>query len=161
MATPVNLPASFTAGNIFTAAQANGLRGAFRILQVVSATTTTNVASSTSTYVSTTLSANITPQSTSSKILVIVNHSVYTYPSATGGGMILRRDSTNLQVFADVGYNSGAANLTTFGTMYLDSPSSTSAISYNTIQNRGIGTGQFFTQINGNPGTIILMEVSA
>jgi hypothetical protein len=33
MATPTNLPATFVAGNVLTAAQQNGLRGAFRVLQ--------------------------------------------------------------------------------------------------------------------------------
>ena len=41
MATPTNLPASFVAGAILTAAQQNDLRGAFRVLQVVQGTTTT------------------------------------------------------------------------------------------------------------------------
>ena len=38
MATPTTLPASFTAGQVLTAAQMNDLRGAFRVLQVVQAT---------------------------------------------------------------------------------------------------------------------------
>jgi len=34
MATPTSLPASFTSGQVLTAAQMNNLRGGFRVLQV-------------------------------------------------------------------------------------------------------------------------------
>ena len=71
MATPTNLPAAFTVGQVATAAQMNDLRGAFRILQVIQGTTSTRTSSSTTTYADTTLSASITPTSSSSKILVI------------------------------------------------------------------------------------------
>jgi hypothetical protein len=161
MATPTSLPSTFVTGNVLTAAQQNALRGAFRILQVVQGSTTTAVGTASTTYVSTGLSASITPQSTSSKIFVMVSHSVYAFVAGTGGGIILRRNANNLQIFADVAYNTGGNNLTTFSTMYLDSPSSTSALTYDTIQNRGTGTGTFYTQVNTNPATIILMEVSA
>ena len=40
MATPTTLPATFVAGNVLTAAQMNDLRGAFRVLQIVSTTKT-------------------------------------------------------------------------------------------------------------------------
>jgi hypothetical protein len=73
MATPTTLPASFVAGSILTAAELNDLRGAFRVLQVVNATTSTTTSNSTSTYADTSLTATITPTSTSSKILVFVN----------------------------------------------------------------------------------------
>jgi hypothetical protein len=162
MATPTNLPASFVAGNVLTAAQMNNLRGAFRILQVISGTATTAVGSSSGTYVSTGLSASITPQSTSSKILVFVSHSLFTNVSNTSGSIILRRDSTNLQTFLNLCLGSTASLLiTSFNTMFLDSPNTTSSISYNTIQNRDQGSGTFFTQVNTNPGTLILVEVSA
>jgi hypothetical protein len=161
MATPTNLPASQTTGNVLTAAWVNDLRGAFRIMQVVQGTTTTSVTSSSSTYVDTGITATITPQSSTSKILVFISASPYSLTAGTGGGLRVYRDSTLLQQFTDVSYNSAGSNLIGFSTMTLDSPSSTSAIVYKMQQNRSIGSGSFFTQVNSNPGTIILMEVSA
>jgi hypothetical protein len=162
MATPTPLPGDFSPGQVLTAANMDNLRGAFRILQVVSGTATTAVGSTSGTYVSTGLSASITPQSTSSKILVFVSHSLFTNVSNTSGSIILRRDSTNLQTFLNLCLGSTASLLITgFNTMFLDSPNTTTALSYNTIQSRDQGLGTFFTQVNANPGTIILLEVSA
>jgi hypothetical protein len=73
MATPTNLPATATAGQVYTAANVNDLRGAFRVLQVVQAVYSAVIASnSTTTMADTNLTATITPQDTNSKILVMV-----------------------------------------------------------------------------------------
>ena len=74
MATPTTLPATFVSGAVLTAAQQNDLRGAFRVLQVVTGTTIEPVTNSTTTPEDTTLTQTITPTSTSSKVLVLVNH---------------------------------------------------------------------------------------
>lgn len=161
MATPTNLPASFVSGNILTATQQNALRGAFRILQVVYGTYTTATASASSTWVDTGVSATITPQSSTSKILVYTDLSTYTFTAGTTGGIRLFRGATQLQIFADVGYCPASNMLSTFSTICLDSPATTSATTYKTQQNRGLGSGTFYTQVNSNPGNIILMEVSA
>jgi hypothetical protein len=71
MATPTNLPASFVSGAILTAAQQNDLRGAFRVLQVIYSTTATFTTFGDTTYADSNLTATITPQSTTSKILVL------------------------------------------------------------------------------------------
>jgi hypothetical protein len=82
--------------------------------------------------------------------------------SNTSGSIILRRDTSNLQVFTNLNLGASAGNLiTSFNTMFFDSPNTTTALSYNTIQSRDQGSGTFFTQVNTNPGTIILLEVSA
>lgn len=161
MATPTNIPASFSSGAVLTAAQMNDLRGAFRILQVVSATTTAAVGSSSTTFVSTGLSASITPQSTTSKILVFACHSTYSFGAGTTGTIYLRRNGIVTQVFSDVGYNPAGNMISTWSTILLDSPSTTSPCTYDTLQNRGLGSGTFYTQVNSNPATIILLEVSA
>jgi len=114
MATPTNLPATFVTGNVLTAAQQNALRGAFRVLQVVSFSSTGGATgSSSATFVDTGVSASITPQSTSSKILIMVNHSAYSFGAGTTGTIVLLRNSTTLQTFYDVCYNPAASNLTT------------------------------------------------
>jgi hypothetical protein len=165
MATPTTLPAAFTSGAVLTSTQMNNLRGAFRILQIVSGTTATQVSSSTLTYVDTTLSATITPQSNTSQILVYVNHP-NCYRSATGvyNSLSLRlyRGATLLQTQTLLGEN-GAAVYNIFSTqmVQLDSPSSTSALTYKTQFANGSATAEVRVQTNSNPSQIILMEISA
>ena len=72
MATPTNLPAAFVSGAILTADQMNNLRGAFRVLQVIRDTDTTTRSTTSSSFTDVTgVSVTITPQSTTSNILVI------------------------------------------------------------------------------------------
>jgi type IV secretory pathway TrbD component len=161
MATPTNLPGSFSVGETLTSADMNLLRGAFRILQVVYGTATVAVGTASATWVDTGVTATITPQSSTSKILVYADHSTYSFGANTTGGLRLMRGGSQLQLFSDVGYNPGSYMLTTWSTIHLDSPGSTSALTYKTEQNRGLGSGTFYTQVNTNPGNIVLFEVSA
>lgn len=167
MATPTNLPAAVSTGDVGTAAQFNNLRGAFRILQVVSASTTTQVASTSATYADSTLTASITPQSTSSKILVVYSQNVYSNGSGTGAGVELVRNlpsaNTVLQTTVDITYGNASGTLGQFTFIYLDSPATTSALTYKTRLNRSIGASTVYAQANTTSGesNIILMEVSA
>ena len=161
MATPTNLPAAFVSGAILTADQMNNLRGAFRILQVVSGTTTTLTTNNSITYADTTLTATITPQSTTNKILVLVNQVLY-HDTANGNSSVrLVRDSTTLQQQDDPVYNAGAAIIGNISFMYVDSPVTTSATTYKTTFNRRAGGGVVTVQVNSAPANIILLEVSA
>jgi hypothetical protein len=161
MATPTTLPGSFSAGAVLTASQMNNMRGAFRILQVVTGVATTATASSSGTIIDSGVTATITPTSSSSKILVYVTQSTYTFGAGTSGVMYLYRGATALQQFSDIGYCPGSNLLSNWTTATLDSPATTSAVTYKTAQARGLGGGTFYTQVNSNPGTIVLMEVSA
>jgi len=165
MATPTNLPASFVSGNILTAAQQNGLRGAFRIMQVIQGSTTTQTSSTSTTWVNTALSASITPQSTSSKILVMVSGSGAVSTSGTDAAIRLTRDQpsapTVLSSMSAVYASNGGVVVSGYSFIYLDSPASTSAITYRTQLSRGAGTGVAYDEVNGALLTITLMEVSA
>lgn len=167
MATPTNLPASFTTGAVLTAAQMNNLRGAFRILQIVTGSTTTSTASTSTTWVDTTLSATITPQATSSKILVVYSQAVYSNGTGTGAGIRLARNlpvaNTVLRSEVDISYGTASGLLAQHCWIYLDSPNTTSAITYKTQQNRSIGANTIFTNVNTtqNEGFMLLCEVSA
>lgn len=166
MATPTNLPAAVTDGTALPASQLNNLRGAFRILQVVQGTTTTATSSSTSTYVDTTLTASITPQATSSKVLVIVAHNGCHKSNAnafTAMNMQLLRGATVLQIIgAGLGYT-GNAEESSFcaGTTYLDSPATTSATTYKTQFSSPFNQATATVQRSAVPSNIILMEISA
>ena len=162
MATPTSLPSSFSTGDILTSTAMNNIRGAFRILQVVSFNTTAGATGSSSgTYIDTGLSASITPQSSSSLILVLVQHSIYNSSAGTGAAIRLFRGATQLSQYYDIGYNAGAANSTSWCQFYLDTPASTSSLTYKTQFCRGVGGGTSYVQVNANPGSIVLCEVSA
>lgn len=165
MATPTSLPAAVSTGDVGTAAQFNNLRGAFRILQVVGTSTTAQTASSSSTYVNTALSLSITPQSTSSKIFVLVNGLGFTSSAGTEMGIRLTRDQpsapTVLQTTALAVYSAAGAVSGAYAFAYLDSPSSSSAITYRTQLARSTGAGTVYDEVNTSVTTMTLLEVSA
>lgn len=158
MATPTNLPASFISGAILTSGEMNGLRGAFRILQVVSGSTTTPTGVASTTYVDSTLTATITPQSTSSLILVVISQNLYTEVDNSGTGLKLFRGATNTDTWTDLTF---ARAVTQHAFVILDSPSTTSATTYKTQISRTTGSGTNYAQVNNNKSTITLLEVSA
>jgi hypothetical protein len=153
-------------------AEATGLKwaapaGGGKVLQVVSATTSTNVGNSTATYTDTTLSASITPSAASSKVLVLF-HQNGCFRSAAGNssGLYLRllRGSTEIFVPAsDWGYT----NLNqiflggTISGAYLDSPSTTSSTTYKTQVKSGTSAFNCTVQEPGNTSVITLLEIGA
>ena len=166
MATPTTLPATFTAGQVLTAAQQNALRGAFRVLQVVSGTTSTPVINATTTYADTGLTATITPSSTSSKILVLVDHPA-NYKSAgnVSNAMIMeiQKNGTNLVQISEYGGYTNSLLVLIFGNSasYLDSPSSVAALTYKTRFKNLAAAAEVGVQHVNVPSTITLMEISA
>lgn len=164
MATPTSLPASFSVGAVLTAAQMNDVRGAFRILQVVSGSTTTQFTSSSSSYATIGLTASITPQSASSKILVFAHiGGVNKQTSNTGLNLALYRNGSSLSFFgARVGFNSttNEANVDASCVFY-DSPNTTSSTTYAVFGASSANAGFALAQHQGANSTIILCEVSA
>jgi len=167
MATPTTLPASFTAGQVLTAAQMNNLRGAFRILQVVVGSYAVQTTSTSTTFADTGLTATITPTSASSKVLVIVQQGGC--GKLVGNALSrmqikLFRGATDLGAFCDsVGYtNSSIDNyIGTQGHIRLDEPATTSATTYKTqFANQFNGNG-VIVQANASTSSIVLMEISA
>lgn len=167
MATPTSLPASFSTGAVLTAAQMNDLRGAFRILQVVSATTTTQVTNNTSTFADTNLTATITPSATSSKVLVLLSQNGCAKRTGNAANYIILQLLRGATVIATLENGAGYTNTNSdlfFGSIsaaYLDSPATTSATTYKTqVKNNINGAG---VEVNSNSATstITLMEVSA
>jgi hypothetical protein len=108
-----------------------------KVLQVVQGVTTTNTQITSTSFTDTSLTANITPSSTSSKILILGSQNVQmerqTYEITTT--MQLLRDSTQISI-KTVGVGTGAANSQgcrdTFAIVRLDEPSTTSQITYKT-----------------------------
>jgi hypothetical protein len=161
MATQTNLPASFVSGAVLTASQQNDLRGAFRILQVVSPTNNTSQVSTSGTWTSTGVSATITPQSTSSKIFVVVNMALFVDSANATGGLRIQRASSVILTYATALYTAGGAMQTNVPLITLDSPASTSALTYSVDFQKSFGTAIIYAQYAGTPSTITLFEVSA
>jgi hypothetical protein len=161
MATPTNLPASFVSGAILTADQMNNLRGAFRILQVVQSTSTSTFPTTSGTYADDGLSISITPQSATNKVLVICSALVASSALAVEGSWQLLRASTQIGVLSGVGYNSAGASNAGYQIMILDSPATTSAVTYKTQAKRDSATGTLFFGANSSTRTLIAMEISA
>ena len=146
-----------------------------KVLQVVQAVKTDSFSNTTATLVQIPgLSADITPKSTSSKILVMYSVGMGNNDATGGMKLQLYRDGTeiylgttatseNLSSYGGVAGN--VDNITNFAGIYLDLPSSTSAVTYSlsaarhtrgsvTINQRGSGLS------NVTPSSITLMEIA-
>ena len=166
MATPTSLPAAQTTGNVLTAAYVNDLRGAFRILQVVSASTDTLVSNSTTTMADTNLTATITPQSNTSKILVMVSQSFSKSDGNAANAVVSRimRGATNIMTFQGASLYTGTT-LVIVGShasaIVLDTPATTSATTYKTQFANFTAAASVSANPNSALATITLFEVSA
>jgi hypothetical protein len=134
------------------------------VLQVVQGSTTTvGTSTNNSTWVSTSLSASITPISSASKILIFGQHgSVRINSSSNGISIRILRNSTSIaQPVTELLYNSNGIDVIA-PFQYLDSPATTSSVTYSTEFKLLTGTGGT-GQINANsvPAYITLMEISA
>jgi hypothetical protein len=160
MATPTNLPTTFVAGDILTAAQQNALRGAFRVLQVVNATTATSASTVGTTYIDSNLTATITCQSNTSKVLVITSQVFF----STGGrecNVRLVAGATTLQTDPAVVFSAAGSVFGNNSFLHLHSPASTSAITYKTQFTGAATAGTVAVQLNGTTSSITLLEISA
>ena len=149
--------------------------GAGAVLQVVNATYSTQVSSTSTSYVDTGLSLSITPTSASSKILVSINQYVYMYDISSGIGVSVGfqivRNSTNIftstskeQFYLYVPNGPTRIDIATnVPLQYLDSPATTSAVTYKTqgALFDSAGNQSVLYQGGNNYSTITLMEIAA
>jgi len=133
-----------------------------KIGQVLQGSHSTAVTLNTSSFVDTGLTLAITPSTTSSKILVSVVQSIYL--DGGGSGITLRvvRDSTTVftQPVNYARYEPSSSNTRIFYPIeYLDSPSSTSSLTFKTQGICQFGTGK--VQHDSITSTITLIEILA
>ncbi len=133
-----------------------------KVLQVVQGNTSTQVSSTSATFADTGLSASITPSSASSKILIFVCQGYYNSGGANGNTRLVK-DSTTL---ITQGYSpwDGVNFLTFINFQYLDSPATTSSITYKTTFNRSAGSVALEANYDDGSGDqtsfITLMEIA-
>ena len=137
------------------------------VLQVVNATYSTETSNSTSTYADTGLSASITPTSSSSKILIIVNQQgCQKRLGSIDNGLTLRlmRNSSELSIFQLYGGYTGSNTYNYFsaiGGNYLDSPATTSLVTYKTQFKNEVNGASVTVQGVSSTSTITLLEIAA
>jgi len=146
-----------------------------KVLQVISATTTTATTIATDTLTDTGITASITPSSASSKVLVLVtaefkhfrNGAGFTGIAAEllrGATTIADWNKTDADEFDFIQYAGSSANTYKSGTttvVYLDSPATTSSTTYK-LQARGYDNSVSVTfQKNSAISTITLLEIGA
>jgi len=132
-----------------------------KVLQVVQGTYSTQTSTTSASWTSTGLTASITPSSTSNKILIMASMgAVYTSAPAQGAFDIFR-DSTGplsggqlSQVYSNNSNVEGNEYI-----QYLDSPSSTSSITYD-IRFVEYGSYTLYVNLNNSTSVIILMEIA-
>ena len=143
-----------------------------KVLQVVYGSSTTSTAIATTTYTDTTLTASITPSATSSRIMVLVQQSVeYTRSSASQGvGIQILRGASVVFLptpgryeAAYMATTTSPDNLAFIPLVYVDSPSSTSALTYKTqaAPFASASGGSVTAQPGAAISTIILLEIGA
>jgi hypothetical protein len=137
------------------------------VIQVVQASLSTATSTTGATYVTSGLTATITPQSTTSKILVVVSGGgSYGNAGTVYGEQVLYRNSSQISSNGvDWAFYSNAATGANHSYMYLDSPSTTSATSYTPYYRRGTtaGAGTYYfnlIQSTGPTVTITLIEIA-
>jgi hypothetical protein len=132
------------------------------VLQVVNGTYGIDVGSSTTTFVDTGLTATITPRSTSSKILVIVNQAGCSKANNAYMHLQLLRGASSLIVFETTALFTNTATSNNCGSCsvnYLDSPATTSATTYKTQVASRANIASVSVQSNASYSTITLMEI--
>lgn len=135
------------------------------VLQVVNSFYNTEVSNASTSDIDTGLTATITPQFSTSKILVLISQKIFANVDAgNNGGATVKvlRNATNLITAGRVGLSDGTGAMDNyFSTSYLDSPASTSALTYKTTLARYGGAGTVYAQLTSCPSGITLMEIAA
>jgi hypothetical protein len=164
-----------------TGATVTGL-SAGKVLQVVQSVKTDTASTTSSTLATTGLEASITPSATSSKVLILISANLGTkddvapYFQVNRGSTVLTgilgdAAGSRPQTAARTQYQYSIYNIVPVPIIYLDSPSSTSALTYKLMWAQGNPTGGFVSYLNRtlvdndavhyarSSSTITLMEI--
>ena len=161
---PTTITGTDGVSQVQTGAVESGDLPAGSVIQVVQNISSTGVQISSSNYQDSGLSLTITPFFSTSKILVIVNQCGNTVGTPDKVDTAIIRNSSIVYEQrqqsprpGEVGSNDHRA--ITFDMCFLDSPNTTSALTYKT-QGRFSGSGRIDFQKENYNGSIILMEIA-
>ena len=133
------------------------------VIQVVNGTYNTETTFTSTSFTDTGLTATITPTSTSSNILVVVSQNgVGKQSGDIYGHLALFRGSSEIaRIDRGAGYtgDSSAIRVGSVTGSYLDSPSTTNAVTYKTSFKMVVGSG-FILNDESSVSTITLMEIA-
>ena len=135
------------------------------VIQTVTSEYSTQTSSSSSTFADTGLTASITPSSSSNKVLVIVQVSSCFTQTNTNTEMdvnLLRDSTTLIGSFGPRGgnYTTNGDAIGTAGAVFLDSPSSTSSLTYKCQLKSTQNNAQVNVQLGGTTSTMMLQEIA-
>jgi hypothetical protein len=130
-----------------------------KVLQVVTATSTGGSDTTSTSYVAAALTAAITPSSTSNKVLVLVCGNAASSSGLGQGIYSILRNTTEVTSGSFLSILSYITNEYTIAINYLDSPSSTSEITYKVAHKTN--NASYTSRWNKSNGTtvMVLMEI--
>jgi hypothetical protein len=140
------------------------LNRAGNVLQVVEGSTASETFTTSTSYQATNLSASITPSSASNKVLIIVSSTLYIASASYAVNGTIFRGATDIASANSAGvlfWGEGPTGWCKCATTFLDSPSSTSSLTYALhIKSTNAGTSAAANR-NNTRNSIILMEIAA
>jgi len=138
----------------------------YKLGQVKQVTHSSDINTTSTSFVDTGISLAITPTATSSKILVMTDILAYTAGSNQGNHMFTKilRGSTDLAERRVQTYDQGGSGVeyeSNISHIYLDSPSTTSETTYKIQYRMGAGSSARIHHGGGKTGSLTLIEVLA
>ena len=136
-----------------------------KVLQVVQASTQTQVNNNTTTYASTGLTVNITPSSSSNKVLVLVQQVIAKSNADNFCDLKVLRGTTDISNVGgrSICYTGGTSYLypgTSYAASILDNPNTSSQVTYSVEFKRGGGGGGFVrASVDSGGSYITVMEI--
>ena len=132
-----------------------------QVLQVVQATSGSNATTSSTSFVTTSFSATITPKFSTSKVLILHAAPCYNNTANYGIDLTMYRGGSNIApntVFGSI-YAASSVSWATIAFNYLDSPATTSATTY-TVYFKSTYGGTVTYNVGGAGASIILLEIA-
>ena len=133
------------------------------IIQIVQNTHNTESSTSSSSYVASGLTLNITPKFNTSKVLVCFNLPLQSGAHNLRAAVGLHRGGSQIYLAQRESLFNGSSsnNSETVSGMFLDSPATTSTLTYDVRVRVSGGSGTFYWAVSSTVGTLTAMEVSA